>query len=542
MRYLLVAVFTVLAIHAGALAQTNPPKLVAQELRSIVERGETVSATADREDRFLPVYLFYEDRNYTPIWVRDSGPKAKARDFLSAIRSAAEDGLSPDNYQLAAIEQRMGATEPRVLAELELFLTRALLDYGRDRVSGQVRPEKVSRNVHYDPIEPSDIALLDAVERADDVPPVLAALGPASPNYQRLKTKLAELRQLAAKGGWGRVGEGATLKPGMSDPRVGELRDVLHVMGDLSKDDGVAGETYDETLVAAVKRFQERHGLEPDGVVGPGTLAELNVPVQSRIHTIELNMERRRWLQDDLKGYYIFVNLADQVLKVVDNEKTIHTARVVVGKPYHSTPAFTRNMTYLVLNPTWSVPPSIAVNEYLPKLRQDASYLARQNIRIIDPNVGEINPHSVDWSSVGGRFPFRLKQDSGDGNALGRVKFMFPNDFNVYIHDTPSKGLFARTSRAFSHGCVRVQHPLDLAEVLLRDQEMEWDRRKIDAAVAKGREQVVKFRTPVPVFIAYFTAFANKDGTLHFRPDIYGRDKQLDEALTAAGQIRVQGI
>jgi len=302
-------------------------------------------------------------------------------------------------------------------------------------------------------------------------------------------------------------------------------------MGDLAQEKAQPGNLHDKDLVEAVKYFQSRHGLEPDGVVAGATLAAMNTPVEARIAAMVLNLERRRWMEDELGPTYVFVNLADQHLKVVENEKTVHDTRLVVGKPYQRTPVFSELMTYVVFNPYWSVPPSIAVNEYLPKLRRDPGVLARENIRVLGAGGSELDPFAVNWNGMTS-FPYTLRQDPGQGNALGRVKFMFPNPHNVYLHDTPAKGLFARASRLFSHGCMRVQNPEALAEVLLKAEG--WDRARIAKAIASNEQVIVNLKRKVPVYVNYLTAWVNKDGSAQFRADVYGRDQRLAAALGRA--------
>ena len=293
-------------------------------------------------------------------------------------------------------------------------------------------------------------------------------------------------------------------------------------------------DAYDEVTVAAVKKFQRRHGLTDDGVIGPTTLKQMNIPTAKRIRQLEVNLERRRWLDREPGGFYVFANLADQELKVVNNGKTIHTARIVVGKTYHKTPVFTEEMTYLVINPYWNVPSSIANKEYLPKLKEDAGYLQRQGIRVLNKSGKVVNPYSVNWAGMS-RMPFRLRQDTGDKNALGRIKFMFPNKYNVYIHDTPSKSLFKKDLRVFSHGCMRVQDPTKLAEVILGRQD--WTLNKINNQIASGKRRIVKLKQKVPVYVTYITAWVNKDGSANFRRDIYGRDETLAEHLLTGGRF-----
>ncbi|MEM7254304.1 MAG: L,D-transpeptidase family protein, partial [Pseudomonadota bacterium] len=341
-----------------------------------------------------------------------------------------------------------------------------------------------------------------------------------------------------------------SLKLGDRGARVKMVRERLTLWGDLDPDaDGPDPTAFDAPLDAAVKRFQQRHGLKVDGVIGRASLGQLNVTATTRVQQILLNMERRRWMVDKFEPRYVFVNLADFFLKVVDTagdrEKTVFTTQVVVGKPYHQTPEFSHAIRYLVLNPYWNVPISIARNEIFPKIQEDPGYLARKNFVLLSDwgkNAYEVDPYSVDWHSMTPReFGFRLRQGPGPGNALGRIKFMFPNRHNIYLHDTPSRSLFERTRRTFSHGCIRVKDPAAFAEVLLAWQS-GWSRGRIDRSIDEGRRRVVSLAEPIPVHLAYITAWANKDGTVHFRDDVYGRDKMLARALLGRelGQVSRQ--
>jgi murein L,D-transpeptidase YcbB/YkuD len=375
---------------------------------------------------------------------------------------------------------------------------------------------------------------------ATDLDDLVAGYRPQTPRYDRLKQALFDYRKLAAKGGWAPIPDGPTLKPGMTDPRVPQLRDRLRLSGDLPEAVGArfaageGAETYDEALVAAVERMQWRHGLEADGVTGRKTLAALNVPVELRLEQIMLNLERRRWMPDDLGRRYVFVNLADFTLKVVDGEKTILDMRVVIGKPYHMTPVFSKDMTYIEINPYWNVPPSIAGKELLPKIKKNVNYLSSNKFEVFNGwNSGAtvVDPQTVNWQRyTAANFPFKLRQGSGDGNALGRIKFMLPNHFSVYLHDTPAKALFAKAERSFSHGCIRVQHPPRLAEVLLSENS-GWPLDRIETSIDSGERKVVTLAKPLPVHISYMTAWVNKDGSVHFRNDVYERDHTLAEAL-----------
>ena len=291
---------------------------------------------------------------------------------------------------------------------------------------------------------------------------------------------------------------------------------------------------YDDDLVAAVKHMQYRHGLATDGVIGRETMAAFNVPVEKRIEQMVLNLERRRWLADDLGQRYIFVNLADFALKLVDEPKTLLDMRVVVGKEYHETPIFSADMTYIEINPYWNVPPSIAGKELLPHIKRNVNYLADKNFTVLSgwgSGADEVDPATVDWRRLSARnFPYKLRQDPGDNNALGRIKFMFPNKFNVYMHDTPAKALFLKAHRSFSHGCIRLQHPLELAEFVLNGMD-GWTRERIEQTIASGKRTIISLPQPLPVHIAYLTTWVNKDRSVHFRNDVYGRDAALARAL-----------
>ncbi len=529
----LALLLVVMFVAPSARAADNDQ--VASAIKEFITSGHAELANQVDDERLFQIFTFYEGRDYKPIWTRDGGVKAKGRALLKVLKAAEVHGLNPQDYSIEEIEERIDSTNPEELAELDLVMSDAFADFGRDLNQGRVLPQQASRQNHIEIRGPGPLNLIDGAEMADDLEPYVKTLLPKSPQYARLEEKLAEYKAIAALGGWPTVPEGQTLKPGIDDPRIPTLRKTLSIMGDFRGKADDPSTVYDDALVAAVKSFQARHGLTEDGVIGAGTLKIINVPVEERIKAMALNLERRRWMSDDLGAYYVFVNLADAYLKVVredgDREKTVHVAKLVVGKPYSSTPVFSEMMSYVVFNPNWGVPPSIANNEYLPKLKRNPGALARENIRVIGPS-GEINPHSVNWSAMS-RIPYQLRQDSGSKNALGRLKFMFPNKFNVYIHDTPSKSLFEKENRFFSHGCMRVQYPEQLAEVLLGPQG--WTPEKIKAQIGSGKQKIVNLQTKIPVHVTYLTAWVNKDGSVNFRPDVYQRDKQLEAALLKKG-------
>ena len=475
---------------------------------------------------------FYAKRGFATIWLNKNGFNERAHLTIAAFADANAHALNPENYgPLKFINRSENAKSLEDWASIERDLTQQFLRYATHMSSGRVQPNEVNKALNIFPHRPKPSVLLENVVGASDYAAFLETLAPDTPQYARLQLRLAEYRQKAAEGGFVVVPEGDVLKPGMTDDRLGVLRQRL-IEEDYLNPTIQTGNVYDGALVDAVKEFQSYHGLEVDGVIGADTLAEMNVPIEQRLIQMELNMERRRWMPNNLGETYVFVNLADQVLKVVKKDKTWLATKVVVGKPYHATPVFTGEMTYVEINPYWNVPYSIATKEYLPKLRKNPGALSSQNIRLFEGGT-EISPSQIAWSSYSpSNFPFKLRQDPGSKNALGRIKFMFPNKFNIYIHDTPAKALFNRAQRSFSHGCIRVSEPFTLGDTLLADQG--YDKARLEAIRDSGERTVVKLQKPIPVHITYLTAWMNKDGSTHFRKDIYDRDAILLKALARA--------
>jgi len=535
----LVALGCLAGIPNGVLAQSAAQQSEAPLSETLVQPSvptDPVAAAIMRQIAEVApdsnVAGFYEERDYKPVWIVDQVLHERGHLAIAAFAAANDHALNPENYGPFALATRAeGASSPAAWAWLELELSLQFIRYATHLSSGRVQPNAVNKALNIFPHVPDPADLLADAVSVEDFSAFLDGLAPNTPNYARLKRRLGDYRDKAALGGFTVVPEGDVLKPGMNDDRLETLRQRL-----IEEDYLVAGDhdsdVYDGALVDAVKTFQAFHGLEEDGVIGKNTLAELNVPIEKRLIQMELNMERRRWMPDYLGETYVFVNLADQNLKVVRNGKTWHTARVVVGKPYHATPVFSKEMTYIEVNPYWNVPYSIATKEYLPKLIKNANALSSQNIRVFNGST-EMSASSIPWSNYSrANFPFKLRQDPGPKNALGHIKFMFPNQFNIYIHDTPSKGLFNRAQRSFSHGCIRVSDPFMLGEMILMDQG--FDKAKLEALKVQGKRKVITLETPVPVHLTYLTAWMNKDGSTHFRRDIYGRDDVLLKALAKA--------
>ena len=474
---------------------------------------------------------YYQTFGGELLWLASS----RANALISRLKNAEADGLDPNDYpskQLATISATGPSTDKRGLAIIELYFSSAFLEYASDLKVGRFLPSKIDPNFFIESRTIDQQAALKDLAQTDSIDRFFDAWQPPGQRYAALRTVLAKYRALAAKGGWNTVPLGELIRPGMSDPRIPAIRARLSLIDGASGEVGAAeAQLYGNALVEVVKRFQVRQGLEGDGVIGSTTIVAMNVPVQERIKSIILAMERLRWMPENLGQQYLIVNIAGFELRRVNAGKVEERMAVVVGKPYHRTPVFSDRIRFLEFNPYWNVPPDIAVNEELPVLRRNPAGLSAQGFEVVRGNQ-VTDPSSVDWSSVGpGRFPYQLRQRPGPNNALGRVKFMFPNSHNVYLHDSPAHNLFERNVRAFSHGCIRLSRPLDLAEQVLRVGGVQgWTKERINDVVASTKTTVVNLREPLPVHITYLTAWAD-DGVANFRQDIYGHDAKLLAAL-----------
>jgi len=485
---------------------------------------------------------FYAQRVYRPAWVSEQGAKPTAEQLLEVLRNVGDDGLQPKDYHLERISRLLEETNgssprPAALAELDLLLTDATLILGAHLASGRVDPYDLDREWIAVRREVDLVEALEAAIETGEVGALLESLLPDHRGYFLLRDLGRRYRDLVAAGGWPPISESPPLRSGDSGSRVAELRQRLAVTGDLEVDDSDLAEIlFDETLESAVRSFQARHGLGVDGVVGERTLAALNVTASERLEQIYLNLERWRWLPQSLGEHYVLVNLPAFDLRVVDGEATVLEMRVAVGRRYRRTPVFSDTIRYLVFNPYWEIPPSIAINDKLPEIRKDPSYFGKQGIRVLSgwgADQREIDPHTIDWSTLGrSNFPFRLRQDPGPLNALGRVKFMFPNSFNIYLHDTPGREVFERPERDVSSGCIRVAKPLDLAELLL-SYNRDWQPGDSKQFLSDYRERTIRLDVPWPVHLLHWTAWVDEQGEAQFRADLYNRDDKLSKALAA---------
>jgi murein L,D-transpeptidase YcbB/YkuD len=475
---------------------------------------------------------FYEARAFEPTWKS----AAQVEALLELIDDSYLEGLDPKDYHAdAVLAARKAFADVATLtatqrADYDLVLTDSVIRLGYHLWFGKVDPVSLdphwnlSRDLGSDPVEAIQAAI-DARSMREFAQERIPRYDPI---YAGFKRALAQYRAIAADGGWPRVAGGPTLKAGMSDARVPVLVRRLAITQDLDLTAvDAASASYDGPVVAAVQRFQQRHGLVPDGVVGPRTLDALNVPVTQRVEQIRANLERARWVLYDPESEFIVVNIASFQAYVVRRGEVIWRSRVVVGRPYTRTPVFAAEMKYVVFNPSWAVPSSIARNELLPEVRHNARYLESNDIDAIDSEGRVADAASVNWANASAG-TYRFVQRPGPNNALGRIKFMFPNEHDVYLHDTPSRDLFERTQRAFSHGCIRLDDVYGLAQLLLG-----WDRATIDATIAAGATKTVFLEKPLPVMILYWTTQTDADGRVLFFEDLYSRDAAVIAALAA---------
>ncbi len=486
---------------------------------------------------------FYGERQFQPAWIRDKMISDQVQKLIQVLKEADREGLNPSDYRidqieflLAQVKQRQNGGNSSAVetwADLDMMLTDAFFAYGTHVSKGRLDPGKwfyqwIPYRRSVDLVQ----VLTEALDKKN-VEGALKSLPPRYPAYAQLRTELANYRQLAADGGWAAIPEKTKIKKGSTGHAVTLLKHRLVISGDLDAAALGINDHFDGRLQGALQRFQERHGLNADGVMAEETRKALNFSVEKRIRQIEWNMERWRWLPDELGPRYVMVNIPDYRLFVVENQITVMSMKTVVGKSAQPTPVFMDNMSYLELNPTWNLPNSIVAEEMIPKVKKDNDYLTKKRIRIYkdwSTTAKEIDPKTIDWGKVNPKkFPYRMIQDTGV-NPLGRIKFMFPNQFDVYLHDTTQKGLFQRSKRMYSHGCIRVERPYDLGEWVLRDDPL-WSKTRLLTEIKKGKRQVVNLPKHIPVYVIYMTAWFDTRGHIHFRDDIYDYDKSLEKVL-----------
>jgi len=462
---------------------------------------------------------FYQNRKEHPAWIINGSFTMQGNTLIRILRDSDQHGLRPDDYHLQIINtmlQSLHNLDESETFQLDALLSDAFITYASHLVYGRITPETLGAEWKIEHKKVDFAGLLRDALSKNAIEKTLERLQPSHPGYNELRQELARYRRIAQTGGWQVIPSGPTIQKGTTGARVDLLRERLVDSGDLVLDNPSVYQSFEDLLEEDIRRFQQNHGLKSDGIVGRDTLAELNVPVEKRIDQIMVNLERFRSLPDNLGERYIALNIPDFELKVIEDQHIVMTIRAIVGRQDWCTPAFlSSEITHVVLNPYWYVPAIIANKEILPMIIKYPSYLKKNRIKVIPQKDGS----------------YKLRQEPGPLNALGRIKFVFQNDCGCYLHDTPAKDLFDKFDRAFSHGCVRIEKPLDLAEYLLRE-DPKWTRDQLAIMIDKGgNPKTIWLPEPVPIYFLYFTAWVEDDGVVNFRKDVYGQDEVLKKRL-----------
>lgn len=481
---------------------------------------------------------FYGRRNYQLAWSEKGVFLPQASMFVNLLPLAYEEGVKPARFKGQKIRDAFNTAEEYERKDTEdaiamrkytdLLLSAAYFKYSRDIWKGTIDPDDI--NWHVDEKKVKYGKTLDFILESDEKNEnPFVSFGPLHPEYNELKKKLAEYREMSLKeGAWPviELGKKKRLVKGDTSGAVIALKKRLIASKDL-RSKGNQSNLFDEETEEAVKVFQWRHGLKEDGIVGGETLRIMNISLDNRIRQIILNMERWRWVPKFTSSNYLMINIPEYKLYIYENDKVAWDMNVIVGKAIHNTPIFNDEVEYVVMSPHWNVPKSIALNEIIPILRRNPAYLDHENMEVFYRGK-QVSPYGVSWANVnaGNYDHYMIRQRPGASNALGWVKFLFPNNFNVYLHDTPMDHLFSQQDRGFSHGCIRLEEPVKLAHYLLRN-DPDWTPERIEEGIYAGKEKFVRLKKKVPVYIVYFTTWIDDDGIIHFREDIYGHDKRL---------------
>jgi len=500
-------------------------------LIEFIKQGKEVSP-----EEFCVVSV-YQNFNMQPLWVTGNGPGDRAKLLLSRLRHSDLDGLEPSHYKITDMANLWQSRNSIDLARLDVMLTTALLTYLGDLQEGRRSPRNIDPKLfaYACSIDVDPIATLRNMRDSIDFIAFLDSYVPKHFQYIDLRQALVSYRTIAKMGGWPQVPtDGPMIRPDKTDKRIPTIRLRLTMTGDHPYNYDRKHD-YDLLLQKSVKKFQKRHGLKIDGIIGPATLNAMNIPVETRLRQIILNMERWRWKKHDLGEKYVLVDIAGFRLQGIENDAVVIEMPVIVGKPYLQTPVFSNRIRYVVFNPYWNIPRSIARKEILPKLIKDPGYLIEKHIRVFSNwlnDAVELDPYNIDWQKLGRKIVnYHLRQDSGPWNVLGTIKFIFPNRHNVYLHDTLTQKLFEHHKRTFSHGCIRVAEPHQLALFVFGGENGGWTQKRIEEMVATGKRTIVNLPQPISVHITYRTVWLDPAGIVHFRDDVYNRDKKLIKAL-----------
>jgi len=528
-----------LLVIAEANAQT-----VQQIIQQRVESGvSNKSISADGIVLFSQIELpkIYSNSNYEAIWA----DKKNRNDLIESLIKSEEEGLIPNDYHLERINRILANTKYRKMkdldvANLDMLLTDALMLYASHLVSGKVEQSQIRSKWDVDLNQrPKGIdSLVTITIKNENVKWALQSLKPQHYYYLLMKQNLRTYKEIANDGGWPSIPVIDKLEKGDKDERILIIRKYLKINKDLilSK---VEDETlFDDELEVAVKKLQERHNLTADGVIGKGTLEQMNVSIEDRIDQIRINLERARWTLHQTEEDFLMVNIAGFKVRRIKNRQEVFSSRVIVGKYHKETPIFKGMMQYIIVNPTWTLPYSIATSETLPKLKKDPGYLAAKHMIIMDRSGKVLDPNKINFHEYSaGNFPFIVRQKAGPWNALGQVKFIFPNKNAIYLHDTPSRSLFNKQDRAFSHGCIRTEDKWELLMSLMDDPDV-WNMDKINEILDSGETTRIDLPKPLPIYLLYWTTGVDRKGKVYFIKDVYKRDPAVLKALNTSVKFR----
>lgn len=513
--------------ESPAMAEMKPvldeASLAIREL--LLSKAEAIAFTNTRDDS--AVAEFYAGREYAPAWLPKGSVSDATRHLIARIAAADTDGLDPAMFSLPDPDLgKHGEAPAQIAARADIQMSRAIAAYVRTAYAGMVDPGSLGKNIGYERHLPDLIEALNSIAAATDPVATMAAYNPPHREFVALRDKLVEVRNAEKAEKPIEIPTGTTLKIGVEDARVGFLRKRLELPTDVR-----SPALYDDAVAEAVRAFQKSAGLKTDGIAGPKTIAALNADPIDLIAAILINLEKWRWMPRDLGRFYVRVNIPSFTVDVYKDGTSIHSTRIVVGKPSQQTPIFSDEIEYTVVNPAWNVPASIIQNEMLPEARRNLGALhGYQVFALIRGRYQAVDPRRINWGRIDAR-KIQIRQPPGERNALGKVKFMFPNRHAVYLHDTPAKSLFQRDYRAYSHGCIRVMNPMEFAEALL-SEEPELNAAYLESLYGSS-ERRVNLSKKVPVYITYFTTWVDESGTLQFRDDLYGHDRRIEARLAS---------
>jgi murein L,D-transpeptidase YcbB/YkuD len=531
----LIITFVGVMIPTAVIAQSGEGSYkLAQAIREQLVKDVEFVDEADLV--WLDLRRFYTQRRFQPVWFTDAGLNARGQLMIQTIKSAQTQGLNPDDYNICFFERHCDDELASQRLWVELLLTKSLIRYIGDMLTGRLSPQDMNLNWHIEQPPVDTKAWLENIVQADDFAKALESLQPPHEGYRRLHAALLNYLDLQAAGGWPRIPEGPVLQIWDSHEQVPLIRRRLQAEGDLLMGPVENALLFDETVKLAVEHFQVRYGIDVDGMVGPQTRSAMNVPVSERIEQMQLNLERWRWLPRDLGERYLLVNTASYELVVVEHNRVKTVMRVIAGTPERATPAVAGPVQSIVFNPYWYIPRKIAINDVIPRQQRNPDFFRAVGIRVFknqqlrnhQASLTEIPPSRIDWAKIDAdHFPYQLRQDPGPQNSLGSVKIKFANDFALYLHDTPKQRLFQRETRAFSSGCIRVENAIELAEYLLASDNADengWNRQKIRAVIDSGETVTVPLSSEIPLYLVYWTAWVSNDEHVYFRNDVYGWD------------------